>query len=532
MRVLGRVRLSRASEESTSVERQRELVENWATANGHQIVGWAEDLDVSGSIDPFDTPALGQWLTERRSHDWDILVAWKLDRLGRDAIRLNKLFLWAQEHGKTVASCSEGIDLSTPVGRLIANVIAFLAEGEREAISERTLASQRKLRETGRWGGGKTFYGYKAAEREGSAGWELVPDEHAASVLQSIIDKVLDGQSTESIARELNESGELSPSDYLRQRAGKPVRGTKWSNAHIRQQLRSKTLLGYATHNGATVRDAEGRPVLKAPPLISQDKFAQLQGVLESRSFKVTNRSVNASPLLGVARCGVVLHKPDCEYADGLWTPPRCDCQPCGKPMHSRQHRRAGKVYRYYQCNGGADGHPKTHAANIVKAEELEEACRDTFLRDHGHEKVKELVHIPAEDHQAELEEAKRAAEEIVPMLSKAASTTMQRLYQGQLEALDRRIAELEGLPESAARWEWRERPETYTEVWENADAEGQRQLLLKRKVHVEAVALKGEGRYRPDAFIHMFSLDIDPEEFKAREARAAEERERYGVPS
>uniref|UniRef100_A0AB39U217 Resolvase/invertase-type recombinase catalytic domain-containing protein n=1 Tax=Mycolicibacterium phage Alyssa1 TaxID=3240801 RepID=A0AB39U217_9CAUD len=48
MKVLGRARLSVASEESTSIERQREVIEQWANANGHTVVGWAEDIDVSG----------------------------------------------------------------------------------------------------------------------------------------------------------------------------------------------------------------------------------------------------------------------------------------------------------------------------------------------------------------------------------------------------------------------------------------------------------------------------------------------------
>jgi site-specific DNA recombinase len=529
MRVLGRVRLSRVNEESTSVERQRELIESWSKANDHEIVGWAEDLDVSGSVDPFDTPALGSWLTDEKADEWDILAAWKLDRLGRDAIRLNKLFGWAIDHSKTVASCTEGIDLGTPVGRLIANVIAFLAEGERDAIKERTLASQKKLRETGRWGGGKIFYGYKAAERQGAAGWELVPDEHASRVLIGIIEKVLAGRSTESIARELNEAGELSPMDYQRHRAGKPIKGGKWSNAHLRQQLRSKALLGHMTHNGTTVRDESGLPILKGPPLIDQDKFDQIQSALDSRSFKISSRSTNASPLLGVAFCGVKLHKPGCDNSPH--SGPVCDCDVCGKPLHIRQHRRNGKLYRYYQCTGGADGHAKAHAdANIIKADELEESCETTFLATYGHENVKAKVHIPAQDHQAELDEAVRAAEEIAPLLGTATSETMRKLYQNQLESIDRRIAELEKLPTSSARWEWREQPETYAEVWESADTEERRQLLIKRKVHAEVAVPKGEGRYRSDsqAMVHMFAMDMDVEEY---EARAAEERALWGVP-
>jgi site-specific DNA recombinase len=83
MRVLGRLRLSRSTEESTSIERQREIVQQWADANGHSVVGWAEDIDVSGAVDPFDTPQLGPWLGHRVT-EWDILCAWKLDRLGSE----------------------------------------------------------------------------------------------------------------------------------------------------------------------------------------------------------------------------------------------------------------------------------------------------------------------------------------------------------------------------------------------------------------------------------------------------------------
>lgn len=139
-RVLGRLRISRATDESTSIERQREFITRWAEAHGHTVVGWAVDEDVSGSVDPFDTPALGPWLTDpSKAHEWDILAAWKLDRLGRNAIQLNKLFGWTLEHGKTLVSCSESMDLSTTTGRMLAAIIAGIAEGELEAIRERTL---------------------------------------------------------------------------------------------------------------------------------------------------------------------------------------------------------------------------------------------------------------------------------------------------------------------------------------------------------------------------------------------------------
>jgi site-specific DNA recombinase len=150
-----------ATDESTSIARQREVITAWAEASGHTVVGSAEDSDVSGSVDPFDAPQLGTWLNNR-ADEFDVIATWKLDRISRNAIKLNKLFGWCLDHGKTVVSSSESIDLGTPVGRLIANVIAFLAEGELEAIRERTIRSRRKLRESSRWAGGRPPYGYRA----------------------------------------------------------------------------------------------------------------------------------------------------------------------------------------------------------------------------------------------------------------------------------------------------------------------------------------------------------------------------------
>ncbi|KLN68742.1 hypothetical protein ABM90_26970 [Rhodococcus erythropolis] len=43
------------------------------------MIGWAEDADVSGAVDPFDTPQLGRWLNQR-IEEYDVIAAWKFDR--------------------------------------------------------------------------------------------------------------------------------------------------------------------------------------------------------------------------------------------------------------------------------------------------------------------------------------------------------------------------------------------------------------------------------------------------------------------
>src|SRR5215208_201302 len=98
LRVLGRVRLSRDTDASTSVERQREHIEDWARRHDSEIVGWAEDVDVSVKVDPFKTPDLGPWLRLPKMIEWDVLVAWKLDRVSRGGPRVvNRLIEWMDD---------------------------------------------------------------------------------------------------------------------------------------------------------------------------------------------------------------------------------------------------------------------------------------------------------------------------------------------------------------------------------------------------------------------------------------------------
>jgi site-specific DNA recombinase len=62
-RVLGATRLSHDTDASTSIERQREAIQGWSRAQGHQVVAITEDTDVSGSIAPQDRDGLGPWLS-------------------------------------------------------------------------------------------------------------------------------------------------------------------------------------------------------------------------------------------------------------------------------------------------------------------------------------------------------------------------------------------------------------------------------------------------------------------------------------
>ena len=81
-------------------------------------------------------PGLAQALDTLR--DGDTLVAWKLDRLGRSVKDLLDFAVGLNERGISFVSLTDAIDTTTVSGRFFFNVMASLAQMERELMIERT----------------------------------------------------------------------------------------------------------------------------------------------------------------------------------------------------------------------------------------------------------------------------------------------------------------------------------------------------------------------------------------------------------
>jgi len=101
-------------------------------------------------------PGLDACLKALRKND--ILVVWKLDRLGRDLKHLVNTVHDLSDRGiglRVLAGQGAQIDTTTPTGKLIFGIFASLAEFERELIRERTMAGLAAARARGRKGGRK-----------------------------------------------------------------------------------------------------------------------------------------------------------------------------------------------------------------------------------------------------------------------------------------------------------------------------------------------------------------------------------------
>ena len=100
-----------------------------------------------------DRPGLAEALVHARKGD--ILVVWKLDRLGRSLPHLIETVTELERRKVGLRSLTESIDTTTPGGRLIFHVFGALGQFERDLIRERTRAGLSAAAARGRKGGRK-----------------------------------------------------------------------------------------------------------------------------------------------------------------------------------------------------------------------------------------------------------------------------------------------------------------------------------------------------------------------------------------
>lgn len=98
-----------------------------------------------------DRPELQKMIAQLREDD--VVITWKLDRLGRSLRDLVNLVSEIQAKGAGLKSLNDSMDTTTPQGKLTFHLFAALAEFERDIISERTKAGLESARARGRKGG-------------------------------------------------------------------------------------------------------------------------------------------------------------------------------------------------------------------------------------------------------------------------------------------------------------------------------------------------------------------------------------------
>jgi site-specific DNA recombinase len=421
-------------------------IETFARLKDHEVVTITEadyDLDVSGSVSPFERPGLGPWLKDDRLPLWDAICVAKLDRLTRSLFDFVTLTAWLEARGKTLICIEPTLDLSTPAGRAFASITATFAQFERETIAARVRDAWHKLRDSGKYGGGQVPFGYRPAKLD--KGWGYEPDPVYGPIVAEMFDRYVRYETLGNITRWLNETGVPTSWNATRKRNGKQPKDAMWRTTSVRKILASQAALGATIKtDGTPVRDEDGVVVYRADALVSRDAWERVQARLAGNPVSAR---VNTWLLTQIAFCTA-----------------------CEAPMYGSTTKYGDKLYRYYVClhSMRRDG---LCVARRVKAAELETAIADELLALVGDVELTEEKLTADRDFS---EEINRTVEQMTHLFKEiqlgALSGEDVREKQEALQRAQAELQRLNAIPTEEARVEPVRTGQTFRQRWESLD--------------------------------------------------------------
>jgi DNA invertase Pin-like site-specific DNA recombinase len=273
----GYVRVStvrdRGGESFISPEVQRAQIEGWIGLNGMRVGRVFEELNESGGR--ADRPKLLEAIERVERGESDGIVVAKLDRFGRSLIDGLAKIERISQAGGLFASVQDGLDLSTPTGKLVLRIMLSMAEWELDRIRDNWLVAVRRAVDRGIHPGPHTPLGYLRAP-----GGRLEPDPIAAPLIARIYGQRAAGASAATCADTLNDSGLLT------------ARGSaRFTGSIVARLLKNRVYLGEARSGGHMNREAH-------PPLVDLATWQRAQA--PNRKWT----AASAGLLTGFLRCG------------------------------------------------------------------------------------------------------------------------------------------------------------------------------------------------------------------------------------
>lgn len=199
-KAIGYIRVSTEQQatEGVSLEAQRAKIESWCLANGYELVSVFVDAGISGKRMDTRKELLAALASLKKGM---ALVSYSLSRLARstkDVLTIGEQV--AKKQGDLV-SLTERIDTSSAAGKMMFQMLAVLAEFERNLVAERTTASLQHKKATGQKYTGQDPFGFESIEGR------LVEVQAEAQVVAEIQASRQGGKTLQAIADGLNARG-------------------------------------------------------------------------------------------------------------------------------------------------------------------------------------------------------------------------------------------------------------------------------------------------------------------------------------
>jgi DNA invertase Pin-like site-specific DNA recombinase len=216
-----------------AVERQLQACQELCDRRGWVTIDPIEDNDVSASKGKRD--GYDKLLQHIEQGEVDVVVAWAVDRLTRKLTDLEDLISVAVTNNVKIVTVSGDLDLSNPMGRLLARIMASVARNEADQKGLRHRLANQQAAEKGRAHISRRAFGYKGTT-------DLVVVDHEADVLLQMALRFTSGHSCKDVAYWANEQGYLT------------TEGKLWHPITVRNTLNRPLYAGIRMHNGVAYK--------------------------------------------------------------------------------------------------------------------------------------------------------------------------------------------------------------------------------------------------------------------------------------
>lgn len=139
---------ARVSTHDQNIKTQLVALRKYTEDNNIRVYNEYKDIGESGSKD--SRPAFDQMLQDMRHNKIDMIIVYKLDRIGRSLPHLLSLFSEFNKRKVEFVSTTQNIDTTTPEGRFFLRILMLVAEYERELIQNRIYAGLDRARKEGK----------------------------------------------------------------------------------------------------------------------------------------------------------------------------------------------------------------------------------------------------------------------------------------------------------------------------------------------------------------------------------------------
>lgn len=288
--------------EKDTIENQVDILRTYVEMkDDFEIYNEFLDDGVSGTIDFMDRPEGMRVIEGAKNKEFDILLVWKIDRLGRDTLSGLNAVEVLTSYGIEIISVTEPFDLNTPIGRFQFINYLNMAELERNNILDRMYLGATRAAKQGKWMGGIVPYGYYK-NKDGY----LEINEYEANVVRKIYDLYTnENMNTFHIALYLVNLG--IDSNYATRGVGKYDKSkakSLWSNTSVLRILTSTTYKGIHEYGKRGTRRKE-LIVRKVPAIVPVEVWDQAQKKKKENQINAKKNSPNRLFILrGLLKCG------------------------------------------------------------------------------------------------------------------------------------------------------------------------------------------------------------------------------------